>query len=94
MQYTDLGKVDLLMMTSDEAAKLPPVSATDKGVTVHCGGYEERWNSRAVAKAFYRLGFEGCDGSEADRYCTIWADLDSGVEVPSDGMPLRKRKAA
>lgn len=94
MKYTDLSKVDLMMMSCYEAAELPPVSATDKGVTVICYGEEERWNSREVAKAFYKLGFASCDGSEADRYFKIWADICSGEEVASDGSIVRKRKVA
>lgn len=94
MKYTDIRKVDLDMMSSDEAAKLPPVSATDKAVTIHCHGEEERWNSRAVATAFYRLGAIACGGSEGDRYNAIWTGLECGDTVPTDGMPLRTRKVA
>lgn len=94
MKYTDIRKVDLDMMASDEAAMLPPVSVTDTAVTIHCHGEVERWNSRAVATAFYRLGAIACEGSEGERYNAIWAGLKCGDSVPTDGMPLRTRKVA
>lgn len=94
MKYTDIGAVDLDLMSCHEAAKLPPVSAKDKAVTIHCHGEEERWNSREVATAFYRLGAIACGGSECERYNAIWTGLVCGDTIPTDGMPLRKRKAA
>lgn len=92
-KYTDKDGLNdrLEMMTSDEAMKLPPVSATDKPVTLHCGGRKEHWKSRFVAKRFYGLGAMACDGSEGDRYTTLYMELlDKTIAVPSDGEPLRK----
>ena len=76
--------------TSLEASKVPPLVEGDCGVTIHCGGREEHWGSRWLAYHYYLTAGLACDGSEGDRYHKIADDLVLGIEIPSDGMPIRK----
>ena len=49
-----------------------------------CYGREETWDDRKDAERFFLEAMAGSDGSERDRYCTIYAKLKSGMEVCSD----------
>lgn len=53
-------------------------------VTVVCYGQKEVWDSREEAMAYYLEGMMACDGSEADRYRSIYCQLADGARVASD----------
>ena len=81
---------EAISMTSHDAAKLPAVMLDgDCPVTIRCGGYEERWNSRYLAYHFYYCGAMCCEGSESSRYWSIVGGLLVGDEIPTDGIPVR-----
>ena len=90
-KYTDISKIDFFSLSVEEGMRLPAIGAEDAPVVVHCGGYEKRWNSRAVCTAFYKAANVACEGSsEGRRYTAIYLGLMFGDAVPSDGEPLRK----
>lgn len=49
-----------------------------------CYGKEELWDSRKDAADFFLQAIAGSEGSECERYTTIYAKLISGLEVCSD----------
>lgn len=53
-------------------------------VTVECYGERKVWDSRTEAIAFFEEGMLACEGSEADRYKRIWAQLREGLNFCSD----------
>ncbi len=53
-------------------------------VTVVCYGQKEVWDSREEAMAYYLEGMMACDGSEADRYRSIYCQLADGARFASD----------
>ena len=53
-------------------------------VTVLCYGQKEIWDSREEAMAYYLEGMMACDGSEADRYRSIYCQLAEGARYASD----------
>ena len=53
-------------------------------VTTVCYGEKEIWDSREDAVSFFLQAMAGSEGSERDRYVTIYAKLISGSDVCSD----------
>lgn len=49
-----------------------------------CYGKEEVWDSRKDAADFFLQAIAGSEGSECERYTTIYAKLVQGLEVCSD----------
>lgn len=49
-----------------------------------CYGKEELWDSRKDAADFFLQAIAGSEGSECERYATIYAKLVQGLEVCSD----------
>lgn len=49
-----------------------------------CYGKEELWDSRKDAADFFLQAIAGSEGSECERYTTIYAKLVQGLEVCSD----------
>lgn len=49
-----------------------------------CYGKEEVWDSRKDAADFFLQAIAGSEGSECERYTTIYAKLIEGLEVCSD----------
>ena len=93
-----LAKQELLCLcfakTSTEAAKHPPLKIDgDAPITIHVGGYVEKWRSRWLCYHYYKQGAMECEGSESDRYWQIVTGLLEGVQTPSDDVPLRKQSA-
>lgn len=50
-----------------------------------CYGKEELWDSRKDAADFFLQAITGSEGSECERYTTIYAKLIDGLDVCSDG---------
>lgn len=91
MKYTDTSKIDFLNIRVEDAMRLPLTGAEDEPVVIHCQGYEEQWNSRAVATKFYGVASTACCGtSEGDRYSAIYYGCRFGDAIPTDGDSLRK----
>ena len=53
-------------------------------VTTKCYGEQRVWDSRQEAMDFFREGMLACEGSEADRYSRIYAQLKDGAQYASD----------
>ena len=53
-------------------------------VTTICYGEKEIWDSREDAVSFFLQAMAGSEGSERDRYVTIYTKLISGSDVCSD----------
>lgn len=53
-------------------------------ITIKCYGEEEIWESRKKAMDFYYEGMMCCEGSEKDRYATIYSQLVEGFNYCSD----------
>ena len=53
-------------------------------VTTVCYGEKEIWDSREDAVSFFLQAMAGSEGSERDRYVTIYTKLISGSDVCSD----------
>lgn len=54
-------------------------------VTTICYGEKRLWDSRKEAADFFLQAIAGSEGSECERYTTIYAKLVEGLEVCSDG---------
>ena len=80
----------LMKMTSKEASAVKMEIEGDFPVTIHCGGSENHWESAWLAYHYYLMGAMACDGSEANRYWSVVTGLMLGVDVPSDGLPVRE----
>ena len=52
-------------------------------VTV-CYGQKQKWNSRKEAEMYFLEGMMNSDGSERERYTTIYLKLLSGEKVCTD----------
>lgn len=50
-----------------------------------CYGKEELWDSRKDAADFFLQAIAGSEGSECERYTTIYAKLIEGLDVCTDG---------
>lgn len=50
-----------------------------------CYGKEELWDSRKDAADFFLQAIAGSEGSECERYTTIYTKLVEGLDVCSDG---------
>lgn len=50
-----------------------------------CYGKEELWDSRKDAADFFLQAIAGSEGSECERYTTIYTKLIEGLDVCSDG---------
>ena len=50
-----------------------------------CYGQEQIWDSRQEAEEFFLKGMFSSEGSERDRYSTIFLKLKEGQEVADDG---------
>ncbi len=59
--------------------------AKKETVDVICYGQRETWRTREEAKRFYLEGMMMCEGSEQARYAQIYAELEEGLAVCSDG---------
>lgn len=59
-------------------------------VDVICYGRRKTWETREKAIMFYMDGILSCEGSERDRYVSIYVDLMSGKNVCSDGSLERR----
>ena len=55
-----------------------------KTVKTICYGKEDIWDSKEDAMKFFLLGLAGSEGSEQNRYATILAKLEIGMDVCSD----------
>lgn len=53
-------------------------------IKVTCYGKESIWTDREEAKAFYLEGMRETEGSESERYASIYAQLCEGKTVCSD----------
>ena len=53
-------------------------------VTVRCYNKEETWSSRSEAMKFYFTGMIMTDGSERERYTSIYCQLAEGRNYCSD----------
>ena len=53
-------------------------------VTTKCYGEQRVWDSRQEAMDFFLEGMLACEGSEADRYSRIYAQLKDGAQYASD----------
>jgi len=82
-----------LQQTSEVASKAPVKIKGDSPVTIHCGGNEEHWKSRWLAYQYYCKAGLACEGSESQRYFGIVTGLLMNEDIPSDGVPIRKRVA-
>ena len=82
-----------LQQTSEVASKAPVKIKGDSPVTIHCGGNEEHWKSRWLAHKYYCTAALACEGSESERYFDIVKGLVLNDDIPSDGIPIRKRVA-
>ena len=80
--------------SSRDAANTPTLDIEgDAPITIHVGGFEERWQSRWLCYHFYKQCALMCEGSESDRYWQILTGLLEGEDVPSDDVPLRSKPA-
>lgn len=55
-------------------------------VTTICYGWEETWESREAAAAFFLKCMAASEGSERDRYATIYTKLMLGMTECGDGV--------
>lgn len=55
-----------------------------QSVTVKCYGKEEVWEDREQAKDFYLEGMMNSDGSEHDRYTSIYLQIMNGLNYCTD----------
>lgn len=53
-------------------------------ITVKCYNKIETWKSREEAKAFYLEGAMMCEGSEQERYWSIYNQLCAGLNYCTD----------
>lgn len=53
-------------------------------VTTICYGQKRVWDSREEAAGFFMEGMIATEGSECERYTTIYSKLKAGMEVCSD----------
>ena len=53
-------------------------------VTTVCYGEEKVWDSRQEAMDYFLEGVMACDGSERDRYATIYSQLAEGANYATD----------
>ena len=53
-------------------------------VTTICYGEKRLWDSRKDAADFFLQAIAGSEGSECERYTTVYAKLVQGLEVCSD----------
>ena len=84
----DIGSI---MVSWDNGSHLSVAFGADsvrklEAVTTICYGQKDVWDSRDEAKAFFKRGIEECDGSERERYETIYSKLLSGLDVCSDNL--------
>lgn len=49
-----------------------------------CGGKQMQFPNRKEAKAFFKQGMNSCDGSESERYASIYYKLDAGLNYVDD----------
>lgn len=78
-----------LLMHWDNGSGLNVVYGEDvvrklDSVKTVCYGEEKVWDSRKEAADFFLEAIAGTEGSECERYSTIYAKLASGMEVCSD----------
>ena len=78
-----------LIMKWDNGSGLNVVYGEDRvrkldSVTTVCYGKTEIWTSRKEAADFFLQAMAGSEGSERDRYVTIYTKLISGSDVCSD----------
>ena len=78
-----------LIMKWDNGSGLNVVYGEDivkklDSVTTVCYGEKEIWDSREDAVGFFLQAMAGSEGSERDRYVTIYTKLISGSDVCSD----------
>ena len=66
-----------------EVIAIREVNRMEKIITV-CYGQRQEWNSRKEAEMYYLEGMMNSDGSERERYTTIYLKLLSGEEVCTD----------
>lgn len=49
-----------------------------------CYGQEKEWASREEAMEFFANGIIASEGSEQERYCAIYEQLQDGCDVATD----------
>ena len=54
-------------------------------VTTVCYGEKRVWDSREDAMSYFLEGILNCEGSERDRYATVYAGLKNGDDYVTDG---------
>lgn len=79
-----------IMVAWDNGSGLNVVYGEDIVKKLHtvktiCYGQEQIWDSREEAEEFFLKGMFSSEGSERDRYSTIFLKLKEGQEVCSDG---------
>ena len=53
-------------------------------VTTICYGEKRIWNSRMEAEEFFLMGICNSEGSEQERYVSVYSQLQAGDNVCSD----------
>lgn len=71
-------------LSMEDLHKLYDVMKKKQGVTTICYGEEKVWDSREEAEAFFLQAMADSEGSEQNRYATIYTKLQMGLEVCSD----------
>lgn len=75
---------ELLNMSCKEACKYGPYGRNDRPCTITCYNETDHWKSRNAAINFFRFWARYCDGSERDRYMSIYMGLEDGLGVVND----------
>lgn len=78
-----------LMVNWDNGSGLNVVYGVDRArrldtVTTICYGETRIWDQRSDAERFFLEGMMSSEGSEQQRYMTIYSKLKAGLEVASD----------
>lgn len=71
-------------LSMEDLHKLYDMIKKKQGVTTICYGEEKVWDSREEAEAFFLQAMADFEGSEQNRYATIYTKLQMGLEVCSD----------
>ena len=70
-------------MKSPNKSEFDSVQKVDEVITI-CYGQRELWKSRKEAADFFLEGMASTEGSECERYATIYTKLILGYKVCSD----------
>ena len=67
--------------------------AADAVVTTICYGERQEWKSREEAKAYFLEGMMASEGSEQNRYTTIYGQLCEGLAVCADEDYMERKRS-